>query len=119
MSLSALPTARFDVIAPAGFALLGALDNASEPDDLVITCGSEGHPPDDPHTLGKAYDVRSHTFTDEQKQGILLTVMNYLGTPIRDISGGYITEKFFGWLESPGTPNEHFHFQLRHGASYP
>ena len=120
MALSALPTARFDRIAPAGFELLRAL--ASVGYDFVITSGTDGahSGPDDPHHLGCAYDVRSHDFSDERKQDVLFAVMcQFEGTPIRVLGGGWTTPKFFGWLEAAGTPNEHFHFQLRHGREYP
>jgi hypothetical protein len=120
--LSALPTAVFAVIAPAGFRLLAALEEASLVTklDLVITSGTDGthSGPDDPHHLGCAYDVRSHTFTPEQKQMLLSYVMDVLGQPVED-SGGLLTDKFFGWLEHAGEPGEHFHFQKRHGVEYP
>jgi hypothetical protein len=50
---------RFDRIAPAGFRILAALDNAARVMgvDLTITCGTEGHPSDDPHSTGEAVDV--------------------------------------------------------------
>lgn len=108
------------MISPGGFRLLGALDAAEKKigAELVITSACDGSHSGltDPHHLGKAYDVRSHDFRD--KESVLLTIMNELGTPVVD-SGGYVTEKFFGWLEQAGTENEHFHCQVRHGVEYP
>ena len=119
--LRAEPTARFDVIAPAGFRLLAALDTASRclQCELVITSGTDRlhSGPDDPHKLGCAYDVRSHTFTEEHKPDVLRLVMGYLGS-IESKDGGIVAGQFFGWLEQAGQPSEHFHFQLRKGAVY-
>lgn len=114
------PGVQFNVIAPAGFRLLAALDNAalSLGHDLTITSGTDGEHSgsDDPHHSGNAYDVRSQDVPD--KQAVLITVLSLLGTPVPS-SGGFVTDKFFGWLEQAGTANEHFHFQLRHGQEYP
>ena len=87
---------------------------------LVITSGADGEHtgPLDPHKFGKAFDVRSHDFTAEQKNEVLTSVMKELGEIRPAIGGGYITEFFFGWLEAEGKPNEHFHFQLRHDLEY-
>lgn len=102
----------FTVIAPGGFRILSAIDQAARrlDCDLVITsaCDGEHSGPDDPHHRGEAYDVRSHDFSPEQKDRILAQAMNYLGW-----------DHFYGFLEAPGTDNEHFHFQVKKGTSYP
>jgi hypothetical protein len=122
MPLRAEAGVRFDLIAPAGFRILAALEEASLQSnlDLIITSGTDGEHsgPNDPHHLGQAYDVRSHDFSPEQKQMVLEYVMTVLGTPLEQ-SGGLVTDKFFGWLEAAGTANEHYHFQLRRGMEYP
>jgi len=122
MSVRAEPGVRFDYIASAGFAILAAFVAASRKlgTDLTITSGTDGthSGPIDPHHLGAAYDVRSHSFPDVMKQTVLLSVMAELGVA-RPQSSGYVTDKFFGWLEAAGSDNEHFHFQLRHGIEYP
>lgn len=111
---------QFAVIAPAGFEILRALSTVSKAVglDLTITSGTDGEHsgPADPHHSGMAYDVRSHDVLN--KQDLLTAVMTELGQPSPS-SGGYVTAKFFGWLEQAGTDNEHFHFQLRHGQTYP
>lgn len=38
---------------------------------------------------------------------------------VRIEAGGLATALFFGWLENAGTPNEHFHFQVRRGMEVP
>jgi hypothetical protein len=102
----------FAKIAPGGFRILSAIDQtcARMGVDLVITSACDGahSGPNDPHHRGEAYDIRSHDFTPEQKNNLLDTMKNLLGT-----------EHFYGFLEAPGTDNEHFHFQVRKGTTYP
>ena len=102
----------FSVIAPGGFRILSAIDSAASNLglNLVITsaCDGEHSGPDDPHHRGEAYDVRSHEFSPEQKDKVLATIMQTLGWSC-----------FYGFLESPGTDNEHFHFQVKKGTVYP
>lgn len=99
-------------IAPAGFRILSAIDQVSQALslDLVITSGTDGEHsgPLDPHHRGEAYDVRSQGFSTEVKDQVLNGVMRRLGF-----------DCFYGFLESPGTENEHFHFQVKKGTVYP
>lgn len=69
-----------DPIAPAGGAILAAAAMAATTIkcDLVITCGSEGHPPTDPHTLGEAIDIR----TSDLSEGQLLALYHALKTTL-------------------------------------
>lgn len=116
---------QFTTIAPAGFRLLGAFDKACVQlgFDLTITSACDGahSGPDDPHHTGEAYDVRSKDIED--KDGVLLAVLNQFGHPVPETEGGYVTMHFFGWLENPGSRDpqkpEHFHFQRRKGVVYP
>jgi hypothetical protein len=103
----------FTTIAPGGFRILSAIDQACAKlniGDFVITSGCDGEHsgPVDPHHSGNAYDVRSHDFTADQKDVILANVLTTLGW-----------DRFYGFLESPGTDNEHFHFQVKKGTTYP
>lgn len=102
----------FSVIAPAGFQILSAIQQTATAlqVDLVITSGTDGchSGQNDPHHRGEAYDVRSQGFSPELKQAILNGVMRILGF-----------ERFYGFLEAAGTPNEHFHFQVKKGTTYP
>lgn len=96
---------------PGGFRIQSAIDQcANKLGDLRITSGCDGphSGPDDPHHKGNAFDVGSHEFSAEQKDLILAQAMNYLGW-----------DHFYGFLESPGTDNEHFHFQVKKGTTYP
>lgn len=112
---------QFTTIAPAGFRLLAAFDNACIQLGFSLTitsaCDGEHSGPLDPHHTGEAYDVRSQGIDD--KDQVLLAVLNQFGHPTPAEGGGYTTAYFFGWLEQAGTANEHFHFQRRKGSIYP
>lgn len=113
------------IIAPSGIRILGALERTAQVlgHDLVITCGSDSHGPDDPHTKGQAFDVRSHDLTPAQKVTLLNAMMQALCGNAPDVvqpkDGGFVTQHFFGWLEHAGEDTEHFHFQQRNGVVYP
>lgn len=119
------PGALFDRIDPAGFRLLGSLDRVARamPVDLVVTCGSDAHPASDPHTLGRAYDVRTRDLTPDQidfvLKGVLLDLQEAESDAPIAVSGGFATTRFFGWLEHPGAENVHLHFQQRKGVTFP
>lgn len=103
---------QFGKVLPSGFRILSAIDQVAFAlsVDLVLTSGTDGEHsgPTDPHHRGEAYDVRSKGFSPELKKGVLDGVMRRLGW-----------ESFYGFLESEGTDNEHFHFQVRKGTAYP
>jgi hypothetical protein len=104
--------ALFTVIAPGGFRILSALDQtaAKLSVDLIITSACDGcHSGEhDPHHRGEAYDVRSHDFDPTLREKVLATAMNLLGW-----------DHFYGFIEAPGTDNEHYHFQTKKGTTYP
>jgi hypothetical protein len=106
------PGVLFTVIAPGGFVILSAIQQCAErlALDLVITsaCDGEHSGPADPHHRGEAYDIRTHNFTPDQKSGVLANLMSTLGW-----------DRFYGFLESPGTDNEHIHVQVKKGTTYP
>lgn len=112
-------------IAPSGVRILSALERCAQVlgHDLVITCGCDSHPPDDPHSKGQAFDVRSHDLAPAQKQSLLNAMMQALSEGPADVvtpkDGGYVTTHFFGWLEHAGQDTEHFHFQQRNGTVFP
>ena len=106
MSVLVKPGCEFSVVAPAGYVILRAFRTASRKigSDLTITSGTDGlhSGPLDVHHAGEAYDVRSHDFPMALRPVVLKAVMDELGW-----------ERFYGYLEVPGTDNEHFHFQRR------
>jgi hypothetical protein len=118
------PGVQFAHIDPAGFRLLGSLDRVARANlfDLTITCACEGHAADDPHTLGRAYDVRTHDLSPSEKQRVLKDVLLDLQDGARDApmatSGGWATTHFFGWLEHADLASEHLHFQQRRGVPF-
>jgi hypothetical protein len=65
----------------AGFQEIGALLYAASLCDssLVITCGLEGHPPNDPHTRGEALDVSVHGFAPALIRALHDALATYLG----------------------------------------
>ena len=103
---------QFSQIAPGGFRILSALDRTVScyPFDLTITSGCDGEHsgPEDPHHSGNAYDVRSHDIPSDVKPQVLAAVMVILGW-----------DRFYGFLENAGGPDEHFHFQVKKGTKYP
>lgn len=113
-------------LARAGCRILAALDVVSRRVglDLTVTCADGEHPPDDPHSLGEAYDVRTHDLTEVQKNLILRAVMAELRESgdatdlLSAVDGGLATHRFFGWIEHAGEPNEHIHIQRRKGTVY-
>jgi hypothetical protein len=102
---------EFTVIAPAGFLILQALKDASKylMKDLTITSACDGNHsgPEDPHKKGEAYDVRSNDIEIGYKEYVLDVIM-------RRLDG----KAFYGFLESPGTLNEHFHIQRAKGTTF-
>jgi hypothetical protein len=125
MIVQVKPGVYFARVAPAGVRLLGALERTARRLQLplLITCACEQHPPDDPHSKGEAYDVRSWSFTPAQKDAVLRQVLLELSdgeTDAPTVTGiGLATARFYGQLEHPGHPKEHFHFQRRKGTVYP
>lgn len=99
------------IIAPAGYLILEALKDASVTlgVDLTITSAWDGvhSGPQDPHKLGEAYDIRSQDLDPVSRGRLLDVVMEELGW-----------QRFFGFLEAHGTPNEHFHFQRARNTTF-
>lgn len=105
------PGVEFAVIAPAGYCLLVALKRAARDlgVDLTITSATDGvhSGPTDPHYSGEAFDVRTHDLDSVLRPRLIDAVLSQLGR-----------DRFFGFLEAPGTSNEHAHFQRRNGTTF-
>jgi len=103
---------QFAVIAPGGFRILSAIDRTAQnlEYDLEITSGTDGEHsgPDDPHHRGEAFDLHTKALTYHDKQGLLRSLLAYLGL-----------EHFYAFLEDPDTENEHIHIQVKKGTTYP
>lgn len=104
------PGVEFTVIAPGGFMLLEAFNEAARAigHDVTISsaCDGKHSGPDDPHHLGKAYDIRTHDIPD--KNALLAEIQKRLDPTY-----------FFVFIEDEGTDNEHIHGQVRKGVTYP
>ena len=118
-------TARFDLIAPAGFEMLCALVDAASHlgEDLTITCGTDGHAATDPHTLGAAYDVSVRLFPPTFQQRLILYLRTALGSsftvlyecPTMPTDPGLAAIAYV----NPAATGVHCHLQLKNGMTYP
>lgn len=97
----------FQVFTPALMHMLGRLyDLSQEVDhDIVITSANDGlHAPNSRHYKNEAVDVRSHNVPD--KRAFEKTLQTSMGPQI------------FVLFESEGTPNAHYHIQVRKGHTF-
>lgn len=114
--------ASFAHIDPAGFRILASLDHIARLLQLPlrITCGTEDHPPTDPHTLGRAYDVGIRGLEPDQVLKILdaltallpraeFTVLLETPTPFTDPRLANVQ------YLNPHATACHLHVQLRKG----
>lgn len=119
------PGVKFDRIAPAGFVILALCHAATRVlgIDLTISCGSEGHPLEDPHTSGEAYDLSVAAWTADVVLRVRAFFIETLGPP------------FTVLYETPSMPSEprlaaiavvnpaatapHLHIQRKKGTIYP
>ena len=69
--------------------------------NLMITCGTDGHGPDDPHTHGFAIDIRTHDLRHPVE--------------VRDEIAVMAGNSYYILLEDPGQDNEHIHIQVYKG----
>jgi hypothetical protein len=117
-------------IAPssAGTHLLAAIDRVAHnsPYDLTVTSGSDSHPPTDVHSMGRAFDLRTHDFTDDAaKTEMMRAVLAELSDEVPEtltIPGIFLalaTDQYFIQLEHHGEDAEHVHLQIRSGATWP
>ena len=74
-----------------------------------ITCGTNGHPSDDPHTHGFAYDFGTHSIPQPQLKPMHEALVTQLGS---DYTVLY-SDKNLAEAVYVDTPNAHFHIQLR------
>lgn len=123
--LRARPSVCFDIIAPAGFRILSALDQATIAChvDLVITCGSDSHPPADPHTTGEAYDVSVQALSAQNIADLhmeLVTILGPLFTVLYEVPSAPSdpTLRSIAYVNREAT-GPHLHIQRKRGTIYP
>lgn len=115
---------KFDRIAPGGFKILAVLCAATDVfhQNLVITCGTEAHPAEDPHTRGEAYDVRSDGMPEATVLAFVQFLRKNLGTlftvlyEVPTLPSGVL--RTVAYL-NPHATAPHFHIQVRKDMSYP
>jgi hypothetical protein len=103
---------QFSKIAPGGLRILSAVDQSAAVLDFDVwitsACDGAHSGPDDPHHRGEAYDLRTHDFTETQKDALLDSLYHFLGYT-----------RFYAFRESPGEANEHIHVQVKKGTVFP
>lgn len=106
--------------------LLGAVDMCARMMgiELTVTCGREAHPADDPHTEGRAIDVRAN----DLDPAMILRIVPYLKTILQQGEFTVLYEvpatPVNGALKNlatvnPGATAPHFHLQSSKGTIYP
>lgn len=98
---------RFTCLRREIWTLFGFIEDifASHGAAAIVTCGTEAHGPDDPHTHGFAIDLRSkHIAQNDTKHEIWQAM--------KDKFGPAYTVLF----ENEGKEQEHFHVQLKRGT---
>ena len=119
------PSARFDVIAPAGFRILAALDQAAQDCmiDLMITSGTDSHVAPDPHLTGEAYDVSGKGLSAQQISDVKTSLEDMLGPlftvlyEVREVPSDP-TLRSIAYVNVKAT-GPHFHIQRRRGTTFP
>lgn len=115
---------RFDVIAPAGFVLLAAMQRICDviQKDVVITCGTDSHTLPDPHCTGEAYDISVSGYSADDIQKVL-GVFGFLGTrfyaqyEVSTVPSDPTLRVFA--VVNPRATGPHIHSQRAKGTVYP
>ena len=119
------PSARFDIIRPAGFRILSALDQAAQQCrvDLEITCGTDSHTLPDPHPLGEAFDVGTKALSAQQIADVKASLERTLGPlftvlyEVREVPSDP-TLRPIAYVNVNAT-GSHFHVQRKKGTVFP
>lgn len=117
---------RLDQMTPALARIIAALDIAArwKSQDLTVTCGREGHPASDPHTAGRAVDVRTRDLSPDDTVKLYTYLQSLLGDSFRvlyesPIPPNYIALKRIAYVNA-GATAPHFHIQVAKDlAEYP
>lgn len=122
------PGCRFDRIAPAGFVLLAAIQDACFQLglSLVVTSGTNDHALPDPHAQGEAYDLSVESLTDGQLDQLLRHLRAQLPTDhftvlfeVPSLAGlSKARAEFVTYVNDKATA-PHLHLQRRRGTVYP
>jgi len=119
------PGCQFSPLAPGGVRILSALDQVARllGRDLEITCGSEAHPPTDPHTRGEAFDVSVHDLSIDQVLDVRHELQLELGsgfTVLYEVPTAPTDPRLqVVAFVNAGATAPHIHVQVKNGFSYP
>ena len=119
------PGVRFDIIAPAGFRILAAIDALTQKlgRDVLITCGTDSHTLPDPHCKGEAYDVGVFGWSATEIESALRHMRLALGDPFTvlyevPVRPSDPTLRPLAYVNPKATGN-HFHIQRKMNTEYP
>lgn len=119
------PGVRFDVIGPAGFAILSALQIAATvcSVDLVVTSGTDSHIAPDPHVTGEAYDVSVLGLSAQQIADVKASLERTLGqmfTVLYEVPKvpSDPTLRPLAYVNTKAT-GSHLHIQRKKGTMFP
>lgn len=118
------PAVRFDMIAPAGFRILSALDQTAQDCrvDLMVTSGTDSHATG-PHATGEAFDISVHTLSAQQIWDVKASLEELLGplfTVLYEVPKvpSDSTLRSIAYLNAAAT-GPHFHVQRKKGTTFP
>ena len=116
------PSADLQGLQPAGIRILAAVDHCAQglDVDLTITCGTDSHDINDPHTRGVALDIRTSDLLNAQIVKIHAFLTEMLGPSFTVLyetpslpeapelaAIAYVNKKATG---------QHYHIQLKRGT---
>lgn len=121
-------TVAFEKLTPALVFMLYAIEEfhreytGEQPDTIVITSVNDSrHAPDSRHYQDEALDIRSRNFPNQMSKHVFRRAFEkFLNDhPILTFYEPPRSNKFRVLLESEYSPIEHFHAQVKKGASFP
>lgn len=112
--------------APGGARILAALDHVAFAckRDVLVSCGAEGHPEDDPHTRGDAYDVSIKGLSCSEVDITVNMLEQFLGAEKGCFTVLLEAPTQMAGFATPVYVNRHasaphLHIQVKKGLSYP
>ncbi len=125
--LKFLTTVRLLVpLTPAAVRILGTVERACRACgiSLTVTCGSEGHPAGDPHTLGEAFDIGTVGIPPAAVVSLYAFIKADLGPLFYiqyEVPPGLAVPSVLQSIVvvNPGATGPHLHVQRARGTAYP
>lgn len=110
---------------PAQCRMINACDTEANAtaQDVIVTCAEEGHGPNDPHTLKKAFDIRTKDRSAIQVASMLSSLRLDLGSKFTVIyeCPQMPTDSILRTIATvnPKATAPHIHMQVKIGYEYP